>query len=155
MAKLNIAASVINDKPENRESTTANKDRLQKLVEEERKLVKGKFRCYETPGSSHRIQIRKYKELPMFDKWMIDEGVYEVPLYVARHLNGMDACATSLNGKINSCAYPIHGFKSENDVLPASEEVLIPGAGPTYVPLNKNVKYVRRFGFESMEFNVG
>lgn len=131
------------------------KDKLNRMVEEESKLVKGRFRCFDNPGSSCRIQIRKYKELPMFDKWMLDEGVYEIPLYVARHLNGIDACATAINGKINSCSYPVHGFKTENDILPQSQEVYLPGTGPTYVPLNNNAKYVRRYGFESMEFNIG
>lgn len=155
MAKLNIAASVTSEKPEPTLATKSAKDRLQEFVKEETKMVKGRFRCFETPGQTCHIQIRKYKDVPMFDKWMVDEGIYEVPLYVARHLNGIDATATSLNGKINSCAYPIHGFKSENDQLAPSQEALIPGMGPSYVPLNNNAKYQRRYGFESMEFNVG
>jgi hypothetical protein len=155
MAKLNIAESVTAEKSFVAEPTKSSKDRLQRLIEEETKMVKGRFRCFENPGSLCRIQIRKYKEVPMFDKWMADEGVYEIPLYVARHLNGIDACAEALNGKINSCAYPVHGFKSENDILPASQDRYVEGLGPSYVPLNSNAKYVRRYGFESMEFNVG
>ncbi len=155
MAKLNIAESVTAERSVAVGANISTKDRLQKLIQEETKMVKGRFRCFENPGSSCRIQIRKYKEVPMFDKWMIDEGVYEIPLYVARHLNGVDACAEALNGKINSCAYPVHGFKSENDILPASQEAMVPGQGPSYVPLNSNAKYIRRYGFESMEFNIG
>lgn len=154
MGKLNIAESVTSEKSIKIEPEKSSKDRLEKLIQEETKIVKGRFRCFDNPDSLCRIQVRKYKNVPMFDKWMADGGIYEVPLYVARHLNGIDACAQALNGKINSCAYPVHGFKSENDVLPPSQEALVPGQGPSYVPLNSNAKYIRRYGFESMEFNI-
>jgi hypothetical protein len=163
MKTLNIAASVTSDKPskittdisdapkENR--TISNNERLQRFIEEETKTVKGRFRCFDNPGSSVRIQVRKYKGVPMFDKTMIDEGTYEIPLYVARHLNGIDATATHINGKINSCSYPIHGFKSVGDQLPASQEVMGPD-GLTLAPRDNIVKRVRRYGFESLEFSV-
>lgn len=127
--------------------------RLQQFMEEERKMVKGRFRCYETPGSRTRIQVRKYKDLPMFDKTMIDNEVYEVPLYVARHLNGVDVTAQHINGKINSCSYPVHGFTFQGNNFPQSVE----GSGPNGeagvpVPLIGVAKRVRRYGFESLEF---
>ena len=164
MKHLNIAGSVTPEKPVKiitegeapaDARTTTKSDLLQKFVEEETKLVKGRFRCYDNPGSSVRIQVRKYKGVQMFDKTMIDEGTYEVPLYVARHLNGVDATATHLNGKINSCSYPVHGFLSVGDNLPASQEVMGPDGGVTYGPRENIVKRVRRYGFESMEFNIG
>lgn len=130
--------------------------RLQRLIKEESKIVKGRFRCFDSPGSRQRIQVRKYKEVPMFDKWMTDGEAYEIPLYVARHLNGIDAVAEGLNGKIGSCSYPIHGFKWEtNRPMPHSQE----GLGPNNefgipIPLTNVAKRVRRFGFESLEFGL-
>ena len=131
----------------------AKNDKLQRFIDEETKMVKGRFRCFDNPGSSVRIQVRKYKNVPMFDKWMIDEGTYEVPLYIARHLNGIDATATHINGKVNSCSYPIHGFKSVDGNLAASQEIHGPD-GPKLIPTDNIVKRVRRYGFESMEFNI-
>lgn len=127
-------------------------DRLQKLIKEESRLVKGRFRTFEPDGATVRIQIRKYKELPMFDMHMTDGGEYEIPLYVARHLNGVDAVAHKRNGKTGSCSYPIHGFKWDpSKPMPQSAE----GAGGAPVPVVGINKTVRRFGFESLEFNTG
>lgn len=163
MKNLNIAASVTADKPTKiitdgvgaPEVTrlTSNKDKLQAFIQEETKMVKGRFRCFDNPGSSVRIQVRKYKGVQMFDKTMIDEGTYEIPLYVARHLNGIDATATFINGKVNTCSYPVHGFKSDGNNLPASYETVGPD-GLTLAPLDNIAKRVRRYGFESLEFSV-
>ncbi len=157
MKTLNIAESVTVDKPmpaKEEEKTVSNRDRLQKFIQEEKKLVKGRFRCYETPGSRQKIQQRKYKELPMFEKWMTDGETYEVPLWVARWLNGIDVTAHAINGKINSCSYPIHGFQMAhaNDLRPGEEAVC--EGGITVVPKENIVKRERRYGFESLEFSV-
>lgn len=156
MKTLNIAENVTADKtaPVKEEVKVSSRDRLQKFVQEESKLVKGRFRCYETPGSMQRIQQRKYKELPFFDKWMTDGQVYEVPLWVARWLNGIDVTAQAINGQINSCSYPIHGFQMQhaNDLRPG-EESLSEG-GMTIVPRENIVKRERRYGFESLEFSI-
>lgn len=131
-------------------------DRLRKLVAEETKLVKGKFRCYETPGAFATIQVKKYKEVPMFSKTMIDGETYEVPLYVARHLNGIDVVARDRNGDIGSCSYSVHGFKwNAGDPMPASTLGVGPnGEHGTPVPATRVAKRVRRYGFESLEFGV-
>ena len=126
------------------------KDRLKKLIEEETKMVKGRFRCFETPGGSLRVQIRKYKEVPMFDKTLVDNEIYEVPLYVARHLNGVDHLAKAVNGKVNSCAYPVHGhIMIGNDWAPASFD-----SNGNPLPTTQITKWVRRYGFESLQFDV-
>lgn len=122
---------------------------LKKFAEEETKLVKGKFRNYETPGGAQRVLVKKYGDVPMFDKVMEDEHIYEIPLYVARHLNGVDVTAKKVNGKINTCAYPVHGFKWENREPPQGREM-----GNTVVPLIVPSKWTRRYGFESLEFDV-
>ncbi len=155
MENLNIAKNVTLDKPiQNDEKKAASKSRLEKFAQEESRMVKGRFRCYETPGSRQRIQQRKYKQLPMFDKWMTDGETYEVPLWVARWLNGIDVTAHAINGKINSCSYPIHGFQMAhaNDLRPGEEAVC--EGGITVVPKENIVKRERRYGFESLEFSV-
>jgi hypothetical protein len=128
-----------------------NKQKLDKFIEEETKLVKGRFRNYETPGGNLRVQIRKYPGIPAFDKIMIDNEMYEVPLYVARHLNGIDATAGGCSKKINTCAWPTHGFKWDRDKpMPQSRE----GDAGIPVPLIGISKWNRRFGFESLQFDT-
>jgi len=126
------------------------KEALTKFIAEETKVVKGRFRCFETAGASQRIQVRKYPGVPMFDKVMTDGEMYDVPLYVARHLNGIDVTARAVDGKIYTCSYPIHGFKYNGDMAPPSGL----GDGGIPVPLVGVSKRIRRFGFESLEFDA-
>jgi hypothetical protein len=158
MTKTKIATEVHNpvrDIPFSVKEDAAKK--LKKFVEEERQLVKGRFRCFESPGSRQRIMHKKYKELQMFDKWMIDGEVYEVPLYVARYLNGVDVTAGAIDGKIGSCSYPVHGFKWDQvSTMPSSALGTGPGGEPGIpVPIVGVAKRVRRYGFESLQFDVG
>lgn len=142
---------------------------LQKMMQEETKLVKGRFRQLESPGKGERIQCKKYPTpadmrkrnqsggVEPFDKYMVDGEVYEIPLYVARHLNGFDMTARKIDGKVGSCSYPVHGFKwDRNDPMGPASAL---GAGPTGemgvpVPLVGINKRVRRFAFESLEFGT-
>lgn len=129
----------------------ASKAKLKKFIDEETKLVKGRFRNFENPGNSLRVQVRKYPGIPSFDKVMNDNEMYEIPLYVARHLNGVDITATAINGKTNSCAWPTHGFTwTGNGPIggTTNDDRGIP------VPIIGVTKWNRRFGFESMEFDV-
>lgn len=127
------------------------KEKLDQLIKEETRLVKGRFVNKETPGGSLRVQIRKYPNIPPFDKVMMDGESYEVPLYVARHLNGLDASAKGCGGKINTCSWPTHGFKWDPDKpMPSSTE----GMGGIPVPIIGVQKWNRRFGFESLEFDT-
>ena len=81
---------------------------------------------------------------------MVDNEMYEVPLYVARHLNGIDASAGGGTTKINTCSWPTHGFKWDSDkAMPASRE----GDAGIPVPLIGISKWNRRFGFESTVFD--
>ena len=127
------------------------KAKLAKLIAEETKLVKGRFRNFETPGANLRVQIRKYPGIPAFDKVMEDNKIYEIPLYVARHLNGVDMAAGGGNTKINSCAYPTHGFLWDKDKAPPASDAS--GGGIT-VPIIGVQKWNRRYGFDSMEFDT-
>lgn len=133
-------------------------DQLRKFIEEETKMVKGRFRAIENPGDRARIQVKKYPGVAMFDKWMVDGEVYEIPLYVARHLNGVDVTAAALGGKVGTCSYPIHGFRMEgpNAELRAGGLGYGPeGQSGVPVPVLAEVKRKRRYAFESLEFNMG
>lgn len=132
------------------------REKLRKLIEDETRVVKGRFRNYESPGAKARVQIKKYKDVPIFDRWMTDNEVVEIPLYVARHLNGIDKCAPNVGYKTNTCSVPIHAWKHGiNDPLPASALGTGPNNEPGIpVPLLTNVSYRRRFGFESIEFEI-
>ena len=112
--------------------------RLEKIKNEETRTVRGIFRCYETPQAAVRICIKKYKDVPMFDKTMVDGLEYEVPLYVARHLNGIDKCAAEApSGLIHSCSYPIHAYT-------------IDSRGVSRVDVGQ---YRSRFGFNSLDYS--
>ena len=52
-----------------------------------------------------------------------DGKEYEVPLWVARHLNGIDATAAGIRGKVNSCAYPVHHYQIDPQSGLSSVEV--------------------------------
>ena len=125
------------------------KGKLKQFIDEETKLVKGRFRCFETPGDKRKIIVKKYPGVPVFEKEMVDGETYEVPLYVARFLNGIDVTADSVGGKIYTCSYPIHGFKWENGAAPPPCTTDSSGA---LVPIETVVKRTRRYGFESLEF---
>ncbi len=109
---------------------------LKKMMEEESRMVKGIFRFHECPGGDAKISMKKYPGTPL--KFHFRDGEkYTVPLWVARWLNGYDACAVKRNGKIDSCGYPIH----ENAIDRVS--------GRTLVQVGQ---IRRRMGFESNEF---
>ena len=125
-----------NNVPSTKSSSSA---RLRKIMEEDCRPVKGIFRFHECAGGSTTIPMKKYPGQERVDYQFRDGGEYTVPLWVARWLNGYDACAVELKGKINSCAYPIH----EN----AIDRV-------TGKPLIQVHEYRRRMGFESNEFTM-
>lgn len=122
---------------------------LQKFIEEETRLVKGRFVNKECPGTAANIQCLKYKGVPMFSKSMMDGEMYEIPLWVARWLNGVDVTAGAIGGKINSCAYPVHGFQWDpSKPMPKVDH----DADGMPVPIIS--KWKRRYAFESLEFDV-
>lgn len=128
------------------------KDKIRKFIEEETRTVKGIFQFFESPGGSTKIVVSKYPGVPRFEKVMTDGCEYEVPLYVARHLNGIDVTASALNGKIGTCSYPVHGFAMSDGNLKPSSLGEAPGFSGVPVPIVTIQKRVRRFGFQSLEF---
>jgi hypothetical protein len=133
----------------------AAKEKLAQLIEEETRLVRGIFQCFETPGSTTKITVRKYPGIPHFEQSMTDGETYEIPLYVARHLNGIDVSAGALgdpnkrNSNIGTCSYPVHGFMWKSGSPPPNSAL---GDGGVPVPMIGVAKRVKRFGFQSMEF---
>jgi hypothetical protein len=127
------------------------KAKLDRLISEESKTVKGRFRNHESPGGSIKLQMRKYPGIPDFDKLLTDGEMYEVPLYIARHLNGVDISAEGCNAKIYTCQWPTNSFiwKDGADAPRSSTD----GQGiPT--PLIGVGKWNKRYSFDSLEFDV-
>lgn len=131
--------------------------KLDEMMKEETKTVKGMFQCFETPGATVKIVVKKYPGIPQFEKTMTDGEIYEIPLYVARHLNGIDATAGAVGDpelrrpNIGTCSYPVHGFMMKNNELNPS----VLGEGGAPVPIIGISKRVKRYGFQSMEFASG
>lgn len=128
------------------------KDKLEKFIKEETVMVKGVFQNHENPGCAHPVNVRKYPGIPIFSMSMMDGCEYEIPLYVARFLNGIDVLADAVGGKIGTCSYPVHGFISKGNNLAPSTEGMAPGFSGIPVPIVGVAKRVKRFGFNSMQF---
>lgn len=111
------------------------KRKLAKFIEEETKMVKGIFQFFECPGSSATVTVKKYKGYE-FAKTMTDGKEYEVPLYVARFLNGIDVTAEAIGGKLGTCSYAVSKYLMDKDGN----------------PMVVNDVRKKRFGFQSLEF---
>jgi len=163
--KPNLAESItqLADKPLHVSKSVKDlaKEKIQELIKEETRLVKGIFQCFESPGATVTITVRKYPGIQPFVKSMSDGLIYEIPLYVARHLNGIDISAGLMgdenkrNQNIGTCSYPIHGFRSNNGQLAPSELGVVGNGEATNipVPMFQVTKRVKRYGFQSMEFS--
>lgn len=117
---------------------TPSKDRLEKLMKEESKMVTGTFRFHESPGGNLQVPMKKYRG-NVFNVDLQDGEIATIPLWVARWINGYDASAQERGGKIDSCGYPIHAHKVDGL------------SGQTVI----NVGEIRRrMAFESNEFMV-
>ncbi len=125
---------------------------LKRFMDEEAKLVTGRFKNYESPGGQLPFTGGKYPGHPVFSQTFQDGETYKVPLWVARWLNGIDVTAKAIDGKIGSCSYPIHGFKWDAGKS-APESTL--GEGGVPVSVVGIAKRKQRYGFESLEFNPG
>ena len=111
------------------------KKKLEKFMQEELKMVKGIFQFFECPGMAAPINVKKYPG-HFFSMNMQDGQEYEIPLYVARFLNGIDVTAEAISGKLNTCSYPVNSYIMDKNGNPI--------ASPT--------KRKKRFGFQSLEF---
>lgn len=155
-AFMNSSAAVVEEQEEEKKIFVPKSkkelcaEKLKPYIEEETKLVQGRFRNIETPGGSAPIAMVKYPGIPPFSKIMMDNVVYTIPLYVARFLNGVDVLAKGCDEKIHTCSYAIHGFKWEQgQAMPKANE----DDHGIPVPIIGVSKRVRRYSFESMEFD--
>lgn len=96
---------------------------LDKEYEKDQQLVNGIFRYHELPGGTLSFVYRKHKKEPIRRYTLVDGQRYELPLGVAKHLNS--------SGK-----YPVHQYELDQSGLPSM----------------RIGKYVRRYGFQSLEF---
>jgi len=92
---------------------------LKKMYDEEKQIVRGRFLCFEPRGGSVTFVYRKYEWEHPVQYTFQDGEEYDVPLGVARHLNGIDITAKGVNGNINSCAYPVHAYQQDGSGRPA------------------------------------
>ncbi len=99
------------------------KKKLKYMRDKDRELVRGIFKFYEVPGGSMSFVYKAYKEDQVENYSFSDEGIYTIPIGVAKHLNK--------NGW-----YPIHQHQVNEQGIPTA----VIG------------KKVRRFGFQSLEF---
>jgi hypothetical protein len=139
----------------------AAKEKLQELIKEETRLVRGIFQSFETPGATVPIFIKKYPGIPPFKMSMTDGYTYEIPLYVARFINGIDVSAGALSDDkdprhqmIGTCSYPVHGFKVAmgGDLAQSSLGSGPQGEGGIPVPIVGVASRKKRYGFQSLEF---
>lgn|SRR5574338_122931 len=159
MGKLNVLDTVYskeNEKKFEEKKQRKHPEALLKLVEEETKPVTGIFRVFGADGNSlegawDKVTFRKFPEdlCPPFSQMMKDGETYTVPLYVARFLNGMDGAAKARNGKINSCSFAVHRWKTTQRGDPIkSAQSEIPGATP--IDMSEPDRYKRTYGFETL-----
>jgi hypothetical protein len=119
--------------------------RLARVREEELKLVKGIFRNYENPGFDEYVCYEKYKGVPKFAQRMWDGQEYEIPLYIARFIQGYEALAPEGYRKTNSCAIPV-GQIIHTDTGPAVPQT------KSGSPITAPMRWQRRIGFEVAGF---
>lgn len=84
------------------------KPSLTYLRDKDREKVKGLFQFHECPGSTLSFVVRLHKGDPIENYSLVDGGVYEIPLGVARHLNK--------NGW-----YPVHRYQMDEGGKPTVE----------------------------------
>jgi hypothetical protein len=115
--------TVVETTPKSPTSEKKPKVNLKYQRDKDREPVKGIFRFYEVPGGSVSFNYRAYKEDEVERFDLVDGVVYTLPLGVAKHLNK--------NGK-----YPVHSYIQDEFGN----------------PVMKIGQWVRRFGFQSLEF---
>ena len=121
---------------------------MQMHMEEDMKMVKGTFRNLECPGAEQLVEIRKYPGVE-YSKILRDGQRYEIPKYVALHINGIDRVAEKIGGQVHSCQQPTNAYKiPESGQLPRSVD-----DGGTLKPEIVPVAWRRRYAFDSIEFN--
>jgi len=99
-------------------------EKYKKALEEDKRMVKGRFSCHQPEGGSVKFSYRKYKEIPKVDYSLVDGEEYELPVMVVKHLN--------------NCGWDVHSHILDKD------------GNPTIA----TGKRIRRFTFQSLDFIV-
>lgn len=98
---------------------------LEKKRIEESRLVRGRFHFHEVPGGELKLRFKKYPGDTLKLWEFKDNGIYTIPLGLARHLN-------------EDCSYPEWEYVEEDGK-----------------PLNIRVgRNIQRCSFESLEFTT-
>jgi hypothetical protein len=94
--------SVKSTKPESVNPEVSDRKDLNYQWRRGMQLVKIKFVNDETPGEVKEFALKMFKQEPIKIWRFKDHGIYEVPLYVAEHLN-------------TNCKIPLYGLKKDED----------------------------------------
>ena len=114
-------AQILSPGKRNHRKLTA--EEIKAAREQDSKMVKGVFRCFEPLGGSVSFSYRKHRGETVQNYTMKDGEIYEVPLGVAKHLN-------------QECWYPVHSYTQDGQGIPR-------------VDIGRRVK---RMSFESLDF---
>lgn len=79
------------------EEKKVRRELFEKKMQEDQKLVRGKFQCLEVPNGCVKFSFRKWPCEQIQTYEMQDGHEYTIPLGLARHL-------------ANNCWYPIHEY---------------------------------------------
>lgn len=141
---------IVFSKPRENKKGRSISPQLRKFMDEESKMVRGRFINVEYPGSAQKITYQKYPEFGVFEKVMMDGEMYTIPLWVARFINGVDITAKGCGGKIHTCSYPVHEHIMQNGKFPTAQY----DSDGIAVPILTKINRKSRYRFESMEFDI-
>jgi len=154
MSKLESKVNVIAESSmvEIKESSITPRDSkvlMEMLREKDMKLVKGTFRNLECPGAEQLVHVKKYPGQP-YSKILKDGQRYEIPYYVASHLNGNDRVAEKIGGKVHSCQKVVNSYKIPEGAMFAGS--IDDDTSPKPIPTPTT--WTRRYSFDSLEFDM-
>lgn len=102
---------------------------LRKMMEEDAKIVRGRFTFHEASKNKLKFPYKKYPGQPVETYEMMDGDIIEIPLGVAKHLNSLgvdeydfkpDAKGNMVNTKVGKrlrCSFQSMEFVDEKDYL--------------------------------------
>lgn len=154
MSKLESKVNTVVEAPitEIKEASITPKDSktlMNMLREKDIRLVKGTFRNLECPGADQLVHVKKYPG-EAYRKILKDGQRYEIPYYVASHLNGNDRVAEKIGGQIHSCQKVVNSYKiPEGSMFAGSLD-----DHETAKPIPTPTTWTRRYSFDSLEFDM-
>lgn len=114
--------------------------KLAKQYEKDSNKVRGKFKFHEVPGGTLRFSFKMYPQEKTKYYELVDEGIYSIPLNVAKHLNTsgkikIHTHKTNKNGKPHIEVGRIISRYSFNslDFLDVSDPDVVQAIGPSNI----------------------